>query len=368
MTGLIIWKKHDAGRVEEAQKLKGLMDSANKENEKHNGFPLALEPVAETKTRLMVRQHTLDFKKQELKSNHDFENRNEPEQNTEKVSQLVQEASRIADETISREFSAGAIITSSTVDFGSESPLIQKIDQILELVPDDPDFLFAKSEAYYAHLDGETGQKYIQRVLAISPDYFDAVMREKHFQQWDHLFCYPGWYESMQKVPPMMLDIQSAGHPVQIVRDGLKLTLTILMPAERDQLFSEIVESRWKPIWVDTPYGPVFEHYVLLKLTNGDIRRQEMTISPYPVEPVNQCHGNWLIRRFCEVNSIFLAFNDDDEILYNQRLVYPESLRSTLATVKKRLDELTLPEDHNQKFMLAAQWYMQNSNLEDVAF
>src|SRR3990170_2583637 len=77
------------------------------------------------------------------------------EQFTPEISQLVAEAARIADEFIKREYVGRRIMTSSMVEMGSETPITKAIDHVLELSPNNPDFLFAKSEAHYARMDGE---------------------------------------------------------------------------------------------------------------------------------------------------------------------------------------------------------------------
>ena len=118
-------------------------------------------------------------------------------------------------------------------------------------------------------------------------------------------------------------------------------------------------------LWVETPHGPVFIHYVNLKLQSGEIRRQELMISPYPIE-INQRIGYWLIRRICEVDSIFIGFNDEDNVMYNSRYTFPNALRSTLRSIKSKLNKLSLPDDSETKFVLSAQWYKDNSNLSDI--
>jgi hypothetical protein len=289
-------------------------------------------------------------------------------QHDPKVHHLADEASRVADEMIKREYVGRSILMSSINEMGSESPLTKAVDRVLELAADDPDFLFAKSEAHAARMDGKTSLEYLRKTLAVAPDHYDAKMRQNHSEQWDNIFAYPSWSEQNKKVPAMMLALQSEGNFVQIVRDGLILTLAILIPASQNQFSSNILESRWKPLWVETPHGPVFVHYAMLKLQSGTIYKQEMTISPYPIEPLHPRTGHWLIRRFCEVNSIFIGFNNEGDVFYNKRYTFPKPLRSSLGSVKSKLKNLTLPHDYNNKYQLAVQWYMQNSNLDGIAW
>ena len=284
------------------------------------------------------------------------------------VRRLADEASRLADEVINREYVGGSIMTNYAFTAGSETPLIKAVDKIIELAPEDPDFLFAKSEAHYMQADGETGQEYRKKTLAVAPNHFDANMRQEYHEGWANIFHYPCWSEQSKTVPAMMLALQSKGNVVQTVRDGLKLTIVILIPASQAEFPSNVIDSNWKPLWVQTPHGPVFEHYALLKLSTGFIRKHEYILAPYPVEPIHPRHGNWLIRRFCEVESIFIGFNDEANVIYNKRYVFPKPLRDMLKDVKSRLGELHLPQDYKRKYELAAQWYMQNSNLDDIVW
>jgi hypothetical protein len=103
----------------------------------------------------------------------------------------------------------------------------------------------------------------------------------------------------------------------------------------------------------------------MVKLKTGKIIRNEMCISPYPTEPVHPRQGNWLIRRLCEVNSIFMVMNDGGDVLYNTRYVFPGSVHSTLQNIKSKLLQLTVPHDSN-RVRLASQWYVQNSKIEDI--
>jgi hypothetical protein len=283
------------------------------------------------------------------------------------LAKRIEEASRIADESIDRQFIDGSIQTSSTVEFGSESDLTQAIDRVLELDPKNPDYLFAKSEAHYARLDGETGQAFRRKVLALNPNHFDAQMRERYFENWDHLFSYPGWSEQTQSVPRIMLSVQEAGNPVQIARDGIKPTVVVLLPSERSDFPNDVVDVHWKPIWIDSPYGPVFEHYVMLELVTGEIRKQELAICPYPMCFVHPRHGDWLIRRFTHLDSVFIAFNEGIEVIFNQEYDFPPSLYGELHRIRTEVDRVEFDSNYEARFQAASQWYMENSSLDDIA-
>jgi len=290
-------------------------------------------------------------------------------QSDPEIRRLADEASRVADEMIDRKYVGGRLNWGSTFKSGSESPLTKAVDRVLELAPENPDFLFAKSEAHYALADGETGQEYRKRTLAIAPDHFDANMAQNHHRHWSNLFGeFAGWNERSKTLPGVMLEPQSAGTAVHIVRDGLILTLAIVIQQSAEQFPASEVDSRWKPLWVNTPHGPTFAHYVLLKHQTDLFDKREYFLSAYPIEPVRTRQGNWLIRRFCEVESFFIVVNDNTDVIYNKRYTFSKSLRSTLKDIKSKLGEVTPSHDWQQKYQLAMQWYEQNSNLDDIVW
>jgi hypothetical protein len=296
-------------------------------------------------------------------SNHQEQNVTDPE-----VYKLVDKASHIADEIINRVLVGGRIMTTSTVEMGSETPLTKAIDRVLELEPNNPDFLFAKAEAHYARMDGETGMEFRKKTLQVDPNHFDANMLTNHYENWDHLFSYCGWREQTITLPDMMFNLLSTrGELVQIVRDGLKLSIAVLVPTTQMQIpADEIAESKWIPLWIDTPHGPLFVHYSLFKLKSGEIFRSEGCTSVYPITPIHQRTGYWLIRRFCELKSIFVCYVNGNEVLYNRRYDFPKTLSAKLIKIKEKLSNIELPPDYDTKFKLSAQWYMNNSNLDDI--
>ncbi len=298
-------------------------------------------------------------------------NNNQPKENNSEISRLIAQASSFADQAIKRSY-AGAYLLDLTFGVTKEKrsfPLLEIIDRILQLSPDNPNFLFAKAETHSLLRDDETGQRLRRQVLKLNPDHFDASMREQYFKNWENIFTYPGWNINTAKMLTVMQSVQrTGGQFVQIVRDGLSLTLAILLQVNRNNFPQEIVDARWKPLWVDTPYGPIFVHYIMFKLPNGKIYRQEYSLSPYPLPNINQRQGNWLIRRFCEVDSIFLVVNDNDDVIFNFRFTYPKSVRATLESVKQKLEHTTLVENHSAHLQKAMQWYMQNSDIEKIPY
>ena len=106
--------------------------------------------------------------------------------------------------------------------------------------------------------------------------------------------------------------------------------------------------------------------YSLFKLKSGEIWRSEALISVYPIKPIHPQTGYWLIRRFCEIESVFICYVNGNKILYNRRYHFPKTLFPKLKKIKKKLVKMELPSDYDTKFKQAAQWYMNNSNLDDI--
>ena len=284
------------------------------------------------------------------------------------ITALEYKASTIAENLLNRTYVERSIMVSTTLRMGDETPLIRAVDRVLEIDPDNPVYLFAKSEAFYACMDGEKGQAFREKTLEKAPNHFDARMRERHFGQWDGMYSYHAWDEEMTRVPEMVLAMQDEGMSVQIVRHGLELVNMVIIPASRASFPSNIVDYQWRPVWVDTPYGPVFEHYVMLKPKGGKILRNELSISPYPLEPVHQRNGDMLIQRFCETDHVFIVFNDGQDILFNKKYQYSTAAEAYMAGVKQKLPGVKPVADAGTRFQQAAQWYMNHSDLADISF
>jgi hypothetical protein len=282
----------------------------------------------------------------------------------ERLNQLVQQASQVADKEFTVNYVGGGVL----LQCGECSAFLEAVDKALELAPNDPDLLFAKSEALEARMEGATAQEVRRRALTIAPNHFDCKMREQHYQEWENLFTNPAWSESMKEVPSVMLGWQRDGVPVQIVHDRLKPTFAILRAASRSRFPNSVRESRWKPVWVDTPFGPLFAHYVMLDLGGGRISRDEALLSPYPVTPIHARNGDWLVRRFCNIRSIFLVYNDGGHVLYNKRFIFPEAICDTLQSIANKVNQIAFTPDHIERFQKAANYYMQHSNTDDIAF
>ncbi len=246
-----------------------------------------------------------------------------------------------------------------------DPPFLTELDRLIAEDPDNPYYRFARSEARVAiHRPGDSVQQDLDRAGAGAPEDLDIRMRREYPDLWDNLFFYPSWDAEAAKIPAAMLEAQAAGNPLQIVRRGLRLGVTILVDAETAALPPDIAETRWRPVWAETPHGPLLAHYVILVRGDGTHQRQEMMVAPWPVEPPHARNGNWLIERLAQLDSIDIAFNDGPNLTHVHRHAITPQDRQVLD--RARASIATLPPDGLAGFESAMQWYFDNSSLEDI--
>jgi tetratricopeptide (TPR) repeat protein len=268
----------------------------------------------------------------------------------------IREAAAIADRVFHLHYTHGRVLVEAAIPTARDGELTRAIGRALQLAPDDPDLLFARAEAEAAQGNAEAARELRERVLRLRPDHFDAGMRQRHPEEWPHLYTYPAWSEQTTTVPPTMLALEAAGHAVQIVRDTLSLSPLVLMPLPGLRSPGDVQEYHWHPRWIETPHGPVFRCTVVLRSASGAVHRRDLFLSPYPVEPIAPQHGNWLIHRFCNAAWIFLVWHDDEEVLFNRRLMLSPEVRQELATIRRSLARLELPPDHAERVRRAVAW------------
>ncbi|OEU66713.1 MAG: hypothetical protein BA863_03815 [Desulfovibrio sp. S3730MH75] len=281
-------------------------------------------------------------------------------ENSSDVIKQIEEIFRAIDSSIQREYSNMAFNFWCEFDSGSSPPFIKQIDDLMKSVPNDPDVLFLKSEAHFAIMDGEIGLKYQKRTLDIDPDHFDAKMRSR-YPEWLNVFVYPGWYDNIKSVPAISLTIQQENNMLQVVRDGLKVSMLVLVTIPADDLPGKIVDANWKPIWVNTKNGVAFFYYVVFKVSKIDKPAWlEFMIDPYPFDIPRSLDGYWLVQRLCRQDHIWIAFNDGEKLLYNKKCLFTVSEKSNFNKMKKHMSNLKRDNDSHAKFISAVQFHQHN--------
>lgn len=249
---------------------------------------------------------------------------------------------------------------------GTENPpILAELDRLIADDPDNPHYRFARAEARVAmHRPGVSPSQDLDRAFAGAPEDLDIRMRHEYPDAWDNLFFYPSWDPAAAKIPRAMLEAQAAGNPLQIVRRGLHLGMTILVSVKAAALPLDIAETRWRPVWAETPHGPLLAHYVVLVRSDGTLQRQEMMVAPWPVQPPHARNGNWLIERLARLDSIDIAFNEGPKLAHVHRHAITPQDRQVLDRARACIE--TLPPDGLAGFESAMKWYFENSSLEEI--
>ncbi|MGV8073259.1 MAG: ankyrin repeat domain-containing protein [Syntrophobacteraceae bacterium] len=286
---------------------------------------------------------------------------------TNETKKRIEQFSMAADAAISRSFKNKAFNLHSEIEAGTVPSFIKQLDVLLEEYPDDEDILFAESEAHVAMMDGERGSAYLEKVLAVNSDHFDAKMR-RDCPEWVNIFAYPGWYDGIKSVPEITLAVQNETNILQLVRDGLTVSPVALVPINADDLPGKIVDAKWRPVWVNSKAGAAFFHYVLFKVEDYDKPGLlEYMVFPYPFDVPRPMDGYWLLERLCRQDRVWIAFNDGEKILYNKKYAFEASEKSNLDIIRKDLKELNRDDESMAKFSAAVQIHQMGSDMDSLS-
>ena len=276
--------------------------------------------------------------------------------------QWIDKAARAADTAMT--VSVGVFQT-NTVD---AQHVIADIDKALEVSPDDPDLLVAKSGALCCALQFKTAEEFIDRVLSIDATHFEARQRKDHWEKWPHLFQYPAWSQSHTALHPVMADRLRLQDALQIVRDGLQIGIAVVKPVPISQFprgLTSSMRSAWEPLLSETPFGPIFAHYLIIEDDPADPFKGEAFLSTFVPTEMSASSGYWLIQRMKALSSCFLVIVDGPRVLYNRRCVFPDSLRSKLAAIARTTAERRAKVDL-AAFTNACQWHMQHFDMRNI--
>jgi hypothetical protein len=124
----------------------------------------------------------------------------------------------------------------------------------------------------------------------------------------------------------------------EVVGEFPRTTLPVDLDGDGQDDFVWVRTFNAPPRWPTTP-----RHDASLLLTHRG-------------EPIAPQHGNWLIHRFCNAAWIFLVWHNDEEVLFNHRLMLSPEVRRELAYVRRCLARLELPADHEERVQRAVGW------------
>ncbi len=277
------------------------------------------------------------------------------------------EINAIIEKEIKADFVDGTYILSTGRSLSDVLNLEKAIDNLLNQNPDDSDFLFAKSEVQYASLRQVEGKETREKLMHLHPNHYNANLREKHPDNWTNLFGFPYFNEDFKTLPDNIYKVWKHNNAmVQIVRDNLTLSLALIAKASEEDFPSDctVVDYLWKPVLVETPYGDIFVHYLMVKFDDGFVYKREGTINPYFQPPLNQ--KDLLIERLYNSDTIFLTCASDKNMLFNKRYPLTDKHKNVLKRIVQKIEK-TKPQSSGDT-QSAQNWYWNNISLDDVTF
>lgn len=278
---------------------------------------------------------------------------------------FVKQASRIADEGIALQQQGQIWSVSTNTDVVTS--LVDAINRALESSPSNGDLLVAKYAALALSWNAAEAPGTLRHALDSNPEHFDAKMLQDYSDSWQHLFHFPSWSEEKTRLPEPMVEWLHLQQSVQVVRDGLSLSIAIVNPASIDGFPKNIRRSAWKLNWSRTPHGPIAFHYAMLDCGGGDIRKQESGLPHIADSKPTVRSGYWLLRRLPHIRSCFIIFANGSKVLYNERYKLPSSMKNELIRMDYDLKR-SGPISSAAECQPAAQWYMQNVDFESIGF
>lgn len=278
----------------------------------------------------------------------------------------IDEASKIADNVIT--FSLAGNSTLTKINGSEATHLVSAIDKALEKSPDDINLLLAKSGALCCASQFATAEDVIDQVLSINQEHFEARMRKDNWEKWNHLFIYKPWSLTATTLQPGMAARLNAPHKIQTVRDGLQISIAVVVPVQTQEFpdgLSSGMRSKWEPMLSDTPHGTIVAHYLLVEDNPSSPYKSEGFLPTFFPNEVNPSSGYWLLQRMSNINSCFLVLTDGHKVLYNNRYVFPAALRSTLCSISQKISKKTAKEDLTA-FQKAIEWYQEHIDIKSV--
>lgn len=276
-------------------------------------------------------------------------------------------AATIADEGITLSPSADGLTQTAAISKAVAQKLVQAIDQAVEIAPDDPDLLVAKSAALSLSSEPDNAMAVLDQALAIAPHHFDGRMLKAHPDTWQHLFHFPSWAEGHTKLSPIMRERRWMGQQLQLVRDGLTLGVAVVNPEKREMFPDTTLRAKWDLVWMETPHGPVAVHYTMLDWGNDDIWPHEEFIPHVGAEIPAVLDNYWVLRRLAVIDSCFIVLADmqSGEVLHNERYIFPQTLRSKIRAMDNDLRRMGPTVDIDE-CLAAGNWYVEKYTLDSV--
>ena len=237
----------------------------------------------------------------------------------------------------------------------------------MSIYPNNSNLLFAKSEVQYASIRQKEGKETREKLLHLYPNHYNANLREKYPDNWTNLFGFPSYSERLKNLPETIYKIWKHNNAmVQIVRNKLNLSLALISQAPDEDFPSncKVVDYMWKPTWVETPYGGIFVHYLMVKFDDDFVLKREGTINPFPSPPISQ--KDLLIQRFYNCQSIFLTCVNERKVHFNKKYFLTDKRKMDLKRIIQKINSNKTLSDFDVQS--AQNWYWNNVSLDDIKF
>lgn len=238
------------------------------------------------------------------------------------------------------------------------------LDRVIDKDFDNPDLFYARASLHYLALQGKDGMEDRDKCLSLCPEHLDANMHKKHFNIWNNIFEINGWDETQKEIPDLMKYNVENGLVAQVVRNNLRIAIAIVLPLSKVNL-TGCNKMRWELKWVKTPHGKIAAHYLFFdsgKFAEFFIPSiQEHT----PEQRMN--HSYWLLRRLALETYCFIVISDGNKVVRNEKYIFPSNLILTLKSMGKDILQGDTVSSISA-YQMATQWYMNNSDINDLKY
>ncbi|MDQ6695206.1 MAG: RDD family protein [Chloroflexota bacterium] len=254
--------------------------------------------------------------------------------------------------------------------------------QALQLVPTSVVYRYSYSVALRYSEGLAVALSELRLVLKQDPDHFEARQQIAYGQRWHDAFAYPSLISPTpveQGVPlpeaikATLPDGQAAATRLVLLREGGTKTAAFISRTPIS-LWAEL-PSASMPACVRlylsrTPFGPIIALYVLLYDNPADPYIGETFLNPHdPGHPTDDACllGQNMLTQLAKQDRTFLIFSDERErLLLSRKLIFDATTQVNMARVLFDVQSLPPLVIEAEAFQQAAQWHMQNFELDQL--
>ena len=264
------------------------------------------------------------------------------------------------------EVAGNRTVTKLSAPAGTLETLIVRVDEAIAACPGDLDLLVAKAAILHSSGQFKSAETALDIVLSQDPDHFEAKAWKQHWDTWIHALRFPRWDETLQSVHPVMASHLALDHRVQLVRDGLQKTLSIVAPVQGPP-FDRRTEVKVQWVLSETPDGPLIAYYVKLIEPSGEPSTMEAFLPMFRPTLFSPMEGCFLVSQLAFTPYCFVVLVNGNAVSLNRRFTLSPRASQNMRNVASRLtsSDSYLPE---QKFQDAIRWHSSNFDIATVTF